>query len=404
MLPRTPNGRSGVQKCNLTEINGGVSHNKKQFLKQCRVASIIGTLQAGYTNFKYLSPETREIVEREALIGVSITGWMNNPRVLFNENNMREGAKVVKDVNKQVAELIDINPAARTTCVKPSGNASVLLGTASGIHGEHSPMYFRNVQMNKDSGVAALIKKTNPHMVEDSVWSANGTDCVVAFPVESPEGSKYKDDLYGAKQLEFVKKAQQVWVEEGTNVELCTDPRLRHNVSNTIVVDDWDEVAEYVYNNRQWFAGISFLAATGDKDYPQAPFTEVLEPEDLVVKYGEASMFASGLIVEALEGFGDLWAACSTAVGVGEELGDLSHHNLTKHDFVRRLHKFADNYFAGDVKVATYCLKDVYNLHKWSKIKRNMTDIDWKQALTQEEYVDIDTTGAVACSGGACEI
>ena len=139
------NGKSGWQGCNLTEINGGMCNTEEDFYKACRAASILGTLQAGYTNFKFLSDASKQIFDREALLGVSITGWMNNPDVLFDEKVLKKGAQIVKDVNKEVAEIIGINPAARTTCVKPSGNASVLLQTASGIHAEHSPMYIRNV-------------------------------------------------------------------------------------------------------------------------------------------------------------------------------------------------------------------------------------------------------------------
>lgn len=389
----------------MVDINGAECTTPERFFEACEAASILATLQAGYTDFRYLSKEAKEIFDREALIGVSVTGWMNNPDVLLHDGDvMASGAHIVKKTNKEVADLIGINPAARTTCVKPAGNSSVLLGTASGIHPEHAPAYFRNVQMSKGGAVEELIKKTNPQMVEDSKWSSSGNDSIIAFPIESPEGSMFKDDMQGVKHLRWVEKVQKIWVEEGTNRHLCTDSRLRHNVSNTIVVDDWDAVGDYIYNNQKWFAGVSLIPDTGDKDFPQAPFTAVHDPQDLVLKYGDAAMFASGLIVEGEEAFGDLWSACSTALGYGEELGELSHSNLTKHDFMRRVGKFADNYFAGDMLTATYCLKDVYNLHKWSKIKRNLTDINWNQELTQQEYTDADTLGAAACSGGACEI
>lgn len=269
MLPVTEDGRSGFQVCNLTEINGGMCNSWEDLEVAARAAAILGTLQAGYTNFNYLEDASIEIIEREALIGVSITGWMNNPEVLFNVDNMKNAAELVKQVNKDVAEMIGINAAARTTCVKPSGNASVLLNTASGIHGEHSPRYFRNVQMNDQDGVLHLLEDINPKMVEPSVWSATGTDKVVSFPVVSKEGSVYKSDLMGVKQLEYVKLAQQTWVEYGTNEELCTDPKLRHNVSNTISVDDWDEVEEYIFENRQWFAGISLLSSMGIRRTPR---------------------------------------------------------------------------------------------------------------------------------------
>jgi ribonucleoside-triphosphate reductase len=284
------------------------------------VASALCTLQAGYTDFEFLGPESKEIFEREALIGVSITGWMNNPQVLFDDDVLRKVRSIVKEVNRKVAALIGINPAARTTCAKPSGNASVLLGTASGIHGEHAPRYLRHAQFNNEMEVLQAFKKKFPAMVEDSVWSINKTDSVIAFPIISKEGSIYKADLMGVKQLEYVKKAQQVWVEEGTNVELCRHPKLRHNISNTISVDDWDAVTKYLYENRQWFCGVSLMAASGDKAFPQAPFTEVLTAEQIVEKYGAASLFAAGVVTRALDAFGDLWKAVSTAQGYGEDL------------------------------------------------------------------------------------
>lgn len=404
MLPVTEDGRPGFEFCNLTEINGGYCTTPNRFYEACKAASIMGTLQAGYTDFKYLSKETKEIVEREALLGVSITGWMNNPDVLFDDTVMAQGAKTVNEINKTVAKMIGINQAARTTCVKPSGNASVLLGTASGIHGEHSPRYLRHIQMNKETDIAKAIQEANPAMCEDSVWSANKTDFAIAFPIESPDQSIYKKELYGVKQLDFVKKAQQCWVEYGTNVELGTDPKLRHNVSNTISVDNWEEVTEYVFENREWFAGISFLGMSGDKDYAQAPFTEVFTPEELVEKYGSASMFASGLLVQGIESFGTLWAACDTVLGKGEDLGKLGHDNMVKHDFVRRAKKFAQGFFDGDLTKMTYCLKDVYNLHKWEKIVNSIKRVNWEKATAVQTITDIDTMGAQACSGGACEI
>jgi len=129
MLPRTEDGRSGFQFCNLTEINGGKCVDKETFMRACKASAIMGTIQAGYTNFKYVSPETQEITERESLIGCSITGWMNNPKVLFDKENMIAGAELIKKVNKEIASLLGIRQAARTTCVKPSGNACTTFDT-----------------------------------------------------------------------------------------------------------------------------------------------------------------------------------------------------------------------------------------------------------------------------------
>lgn len=406
MMPIYPEtGESGFQVCNLTEINGGACTTKQAFLDACKAASILGTLQAGYTNFKYLTDVSSKIIEREALIGVSITGWMNNPDILFDKQNMIDGAKEVKDWNKVVASLIGINQAARCTAVKPSGNASVLLGTASGIHGEHSPMYFRNVQMNDQDDVLTLLTEVNPKMVAPSVWSNTGTDKVVSFPVVSKEGSIYKSDLMGVKQLDYVKLAQQYWIEGGTNLDLCVDENLRHNVSNTISVDDWDEVEQYIYDNRQWFAGISLLSSMGDKAYPQAPFTEVFTAQQIMDKYGEASMFASGLIVDGFHAFNkDLWSACDSVNGWGAKLDEEDSGDLLKRDWVRRAKNFTNNYFGGDILEMTNCLKDCYNLHKWKTIERTMKNIDFSTALKEKMFVDVSTMGAQACSGGACEI
>ena len=405
MLPVSEDGESGFQVCNLTEVNGGKCLDFATLERACKASAILGTLQAGYTNFRYLTEASQKIIEREALIGASITGWMNNPDVLFDEQNMMTAAETVKEWNKVVASLIKINPAARCTAVKPSGNASVLLGTASGIHGEHSPIYFRNVQMNDQDDVLALIKQSNPEMIEDSVWSSTGTDKVVSFPVVSKEGSVYKSDLLGVKQLDFVKKAQQVWIEYGTNLDLCVDKRLRHNVSNTITVDDWDEVEEYIYNNREWFAGISLLSAMGDKAYPQAPFTEVFTADQILSKYGSASLLASGLIVDGLKAFNEnLWTACDTANGWGEKLHPDGKEDLLKRDWVRRANKFAFNYFKGDLLEMTNCLKDCYNLHKWCTISNNLKQIDFSNELQKKQFVDVDTMAGAACAGGTCEV
>lgn len=401
----TEDGRSGFQFCNLSSVNGALVDSVEDFQESCKAAAILGTLQAGYTDFKYFSEATREITEKESLIGVSITGWMNNPDLLFRDDVMREGATEVKETNKKVAKMLGINQAARTTCTKPEGNTSVMLGSASGIHGEHAPRYLRNVQMNDQDDVLYAIKKHNPKMVEDSVWSSTGTDKVVSFPVESAEGSVYKSDLLGVKQLEYVKKAQQSWVEHGTNVDLCIDKTLRHNISNTITVDDWDEVEKYIYENREWFAGISLLSAMGDKAYPQAPFTEVFTSQQILDKYGEAAMFASGLIVNGLNAFeNNLWTACDTVNGWGVTLDPESSEHLLKRDWVRRAKKFAGNFFGGDLLEMTNCLKDCHNLHKWNVITRNIEPIDFTQELQEKQFVDVDTLAGAACQGGACEV
>lgn len=390
---------SGWQGCNLTEINGAMSSTEEEFFQACRGAAILGTLQAGYTNFKFISEISKKIFDREALLGVSITGWMNNPQVLLQPEILQKGATLVREVNRKVAAIIGINPAARTTCVKPAGNASVLLKTASGVHGEQAPLYIRNVQMNKDSEVAQLIKSINPYMVEESVWSQNKTDYVVSFPVIAPKNSIWKKDLYGTNLLEKVKLIQQNWVEYGTDESLCVDPTVRHNVSNTIDVlpTQWEEVEEYLFVNRQYFAGVSLLASTGDKDFAQAPFTAVETEEEIVRKYGRGAMFASGLIVDGVKIFDNLWSAIMIA-NFGDDQGSQEKADI-RADWIRRFAKYADTYFNGDRKKAEYCLKAVYLLHKWAKIQENYKDIEFAFQLESKKFTDIDTTAAAACAG-----
>lgn len=400
MYAYNDDGLTGWQMCNLTEINGSMSNTPEEFYEQCKAGSILGTLQAGFTDFHYLTDTTKAIVDREALIGVGITGWMNNPEILFDKAVQQKGAGIVKKWNKITADLIGINQAARTTVVKPSGNASVILGTASGIHGEHSPRYLRHVQMNKESEVAQLLAATNPTLCEESVWS-QGTDYAIAFPIISKKGSIFKQDLLGTKQLDYVKNAQENWIEYGTNYDKCVKPFLRHNVSNTITVDDWDVVENYIYENRHSLCGVSLLPAAGDKAFPQAPFTEVLTMKEITKKYGEESLFSSGLIEAGLHAFkGNLWTATSTAQGFGEQLSD-SHDDLLKRDFVRRFNKFTTGFLSADE--CANCLKDVYNLHKWWKIQNSIHLTEWAEELGKKEFVSVDTLGSQGCSGGQCE-
>lgn len=403
--PQTEDGRSGWQGCNLTEGNGAKCNTEEEFYKMCRVSAIMGTLQAGYTDFNYVDKTSpaKEIFEREALLGCSITGLTANPDILFNPKILSKGAKILVDVNKEVAEILEIRQAARLGCIKPSGNASVLLQTPSGIHGEHSRRYIRNVQVNKDEDLADLLKKGNPYMFEDSVWSSNKTDYVVSFPVENEAEYVFKEDLLGVKLLEKVLLVQKNWVEESTNEELCVHPATRHNVSNTINVTDWDETKDFIFKNRKWFAGVSLLSMSGDKDYTQAPFTSVSTPQEILDTYGEGSMFASGLIVDGLHAFHDnLWQACD-AVLFNIPFEENSSTVLKK-DWVRRFKQFAENYLEGDLKQTSYLLKDVHLYHKWVKITSNIKEIDWLNSKIQPRFTDIATTGAMACSGGKCEI
>lgn len=414
-------GESGWQFCNLTEINGKKIKCKEDFALAARGAAIIGTLQAGYTSFDYLGPITEKIVRREALLGVSITGMMDNPDVLFDPETQREMAKLVLDTNEWFAKKIGINPCARATCVKPAGTTSCLLGTASGIHPHHAKRYFRRTQANRMEPVLNYFKKFNPHAVEKSVWSANKKDEVITFCVEVPPGAKTKNDLSAAQLLEYVKLTQQNWVQAGKREEACTQPWLTHNVSNTINVrpDEWDIVAEFIWENRKHFAGVSLLPASGDLDYAQAPMCNVLTPREILAEYGDGCLMASGLIVDGLHAFGDLWAACTVALGIAavdepkEPNGDSTledhrkweeDHNTwsLKMDWVRRVKQFAERYCDGDVRRTTYLLKHVNNWKLWLDLKRDYVEVDYADFFESED--NTKPMDSIACAGGKCEL
>lgn len=401
--PKT--GNSCISFCNLNEINGGMCKTEEMFLRACASASALGTLQASYTNFAFLGQDTIDLVEWEALIGVSITGIMDNPDILINPEILRKGATIVKEINRIVALAIGINPAARTTCIKPSGNASVLLGTSSGIHPAHSKQYFRIMQVNKNNEIGKLLKETNDCILEDSVWSAAKSDYAAYIPVEEKEGAIFKDDISDVRFLEIVSIVHNNWVVPGTNVELGWSSRVTHNVSNTITVQDWDRVFDYIYENQASFCGLSFMPASGDKVYKQAPFTKVMTFEELTSTYKEASIFASGLIVDALHAFDDdLWDACEAVVNIKFPLTGDRYKVLLKKDIVRRLKKFAKNYFKNDLDKAITCLKDVHLYHKWVNINRNFKKIDFTEVNLTPTFTNVGELGAVACAGGSCEI
>lgn len=405
LYPKTEDGRSGWQFCNLTEINGRYCDSEEKFLQVCRASAILGTMQAGYTDFKYVSRETKEITEREALLGCSVTGIMDNPAVLLNPEIQRRGAEEIRRTNAKIAGFIGINPAARTTCVKPAGTTSCVLGTASGVHPHHAKRYIRNVQANALEFPAQKYREVNPLAVENSAYPGS-TDLVVSFLCEVPSGAIVKNNLSAVDLLEKVRLTQQNWVDAGTDVDRCVVPELRHNVSNTITVkpSEWSEVEEYIFQNRQWFSGISLLSSSGDLDYKQAPNTTVLNAEEIAKTYGDAAILASGLIVDGLRAFdGDLWDACSGVLLHGDNFQKPEEYE--KREWVRRAKKFAKNYFSDDLKKMTYCLKHVQLWKRWLDIQRTHAPIDWSEIIeTTETIVSADTLGAQACAGGQCEL
>lgn len=395
------NGKSGFQGCNLSTINCSSIVDENDFYERCKAAALIGTLQAGFTKLEYLGKDSEEIFEREALLGVSMTGIMEKHDLILTEKVLKNGARIAVETNKEMAKKIGINQAARVTCLKPEGTSSSMLGTSSGIHPHHAKRYIRHVQANVLEAPYQHFKSYNPQACQRSAWSANNTDEVIKFPIEVPDGAKLKNQLPAVEMLSIVKDTQKNWVHSGKNKSLCTQEFLSHNVSNTVTVkpDEWHDVTKYIYDNRKFFAGISLIPQSGDKDYPQAPFTTVYTSREIVKEYGDAALWCSGLIELALNAFNNnLWAACDY-VGFNQAK-ETDDENKLK--FITKMKNFAGKYFDGDVRRLTYCMKDVYNWKIYCDLFNSFKKVDYTQLLETED----NTAGIeeVSCAGGACLI
>jgi len=394
-------GKSGWQGCNLSTINCSSVTDEEDFYERCKAAAIIGTLQAGFTDLDYLGDISKKIFEREALLGVSLTGIMEKHDLVLTEKVLKNGAKIAVETNKEFADKIKINQAARVTCLKPEGTSSSMLGTSSGIHPHHAKRYIRHVQANILEAPYQYFKKMNPQACERSSWSANNTDEVIKFPIEVPDGAKLKNQLPAIEMLAIVKDTQKNWVYSGKNRSLCTQQYLSHNVSNTVTVkpDEWEDVTKYIYSNRKYFAGISLIPQSGDKDYPQAPFTTVYTSREIVKEYGDAALWCSGLIELGLNAFNNnLWAACDYVSMNQAKDGD----DDSKLKFITKMKNFAGKYFDSDVKRLTYCMKDVYNWKIYCDLFNSFNKVDYTQLLeTEDNTLGIEE---ISCAGGACLI
>ena len=253
------------QFCNLTEVNVSNVVSQEDYEDRVRAASFIGTLQAGYTNFHYLRPIWQRTTEKDALIGISMTG-IGSGAVLGL--NMKSAAKVVKEENKRVAELLGINPAARTTTVKPAGTTSLTLGTSSGIHAWHNDYYVRRVRVGKNEAIYSHLAVNHPELVEDEYFRPHDT-AVIGIPQKAPEGSILRNES-PIQLLERVKKVQQEWIKPGHR-----SGSNAHNVSATISIreHEWPAVGEWMWENKDAYNGLSVLPYDGGT-YIQPPFED----------------------------------------------------------------------------------------------------------------------------------
>ncbi len=258
-------GLRPYQFCNLTEVNVSDVTSQEDYEDRVRAAAFIGTIQASYTDFHYLRDVWRRTTERDALIGVSMTGIASG-KVL--EMDMNAAANVVKSENERVANLIGINKAARTTCVKPAGTTSLALGTSSGIHAWHAEYYIRRIRVGKNEPIYSYLKESHPDLIEDEYFSPHNT-AVISIPQSAPEGSILRTES-ALQLLRRVKKITDDWVKPGYRKGQNT-----HNISATISIKDaeWVDVGEWMWENRNSYNGLSVLPYDGGT-YTQAPFED----------------------------------------------------------------------------------------------------------------------------------
>ena len=258
-------GLRPYQFCNLTEVNVSNVESQADLNERVRAASFIGTLQASYTDFHYLRDIWRRTTEKDALIGVSMTGIASGAVLGLN---MKEAANCVKEENARAAELLGIKPAARTTCVKPAGTTSLTLGTSSGIHAWHNDYYIRRLRVGKNEPIYDYLVSNHPELVEDEYFSPH-TTAVISVPQKSPEGSILRSES-ALQLLKRVKAVTDSWIKPGFRKGQNT-----HNISATISIKDaeWVDVGEWMWENRDSYNGLSVLPYDGGT-YTQAPFED----------------------------------------------------------------------------------------------------------------------------------
>lgn len=260
-------GLQNTQFCNLTEMNLSTISSQSDLNNRAKAAAFLGTLQAGYTDFHYLRDVWKKTTEKGSLLGVSGTGIASKA---YEQCNLKEAAKVVKEENKRVADIIGINKAARQTTVKPSGTTSLVLGTSSGIHAWFDAFYIRRMKLGKNEAIYKYLIAKIPELIEDDYFKPN-LDAFVKIPVAAPPGAVLAKDETAIELLERIKFFNRNWIKPGHVKGDNT-----HNVSATIYIKEheWDEVREWMWENRDYYNGLSVLPFDGGT-YFQAPHESI---------------------------------------------------------------------------------------------------------------------------------
>lgn len=271
--PCVETGLRNNQFCNLSEINASNIQDQSDYNQRAWAAAVIGTLQATYTDFHYLRPVWKDVTDEEALLGVSMTGIASGPVL---EMDMRQAAQVVVDTNEWVARMLRINPAARTTLVKPAGTSSLVLMCSSGVHAWHDDYYLRRMRYGVEEPIAQYLMQYHPELVEPSVEKP-GREIIVSVPVKAPDGAITRHDETAMSTLERVKRIQRDWIATGHR-----SGANRHNVSCTVYVkpDEWGTVGDWMWENREHYNGMAcYPYYEEDSMHVQAPFETINREE-----------------------------------------------------------------------------------------------------------------------------
>ena len=259
------------QFCNLCEVNASTVESQEDLNARVKAASFIGTLQASYTDFHYLRDVWKKTTEKEALLGIGMTGIASGAVLNYS---LKEAAKIAVEENARLAEVIGINKAARVTCVKPSGTTSLVLGTSSGIHAWHDDFYLRRIRIGKNEALYTHLSIHHPELLEDDFFKPN-IQAIVTIPQRAPEGSITRPKETAIELLERIKKFNKEWIKpghrKGSNM---------HNVSATVNIkqDEWPTVGEWLWENKEYFTALSFLPEDLGT-YTQAPFETITEEQ-----------------------------------------------------------------------------------------------------------------------------
>jgi ribonucleoside-diphosphate reductase alpha chain len=276
------------QMCNLVEVNASDIIDQDDLNDRVYWASVIGTLQASYTDFHYLRPIWKKTTEDEALLGIGMTGIASGAVMKLD---LVVAASAAESANIAISEKIGINPAARITCVKPSGTSSLVLGTSSGVHAWHDEYYIRRIRVGKNEAIYTYLSLYHPELLEDNVMKPQ-TESIISIPVAAPKGAITRGSETAISFLERVKYLHENWINPGH-----ITGNNSHNVSATVTIKqtEWAEVGEWLWNNQNFYNGLSFLPEDLGS-YQQTPFETITEEQYLELSKGLSELNVANIV------------------------------------------------------------------------------------------------------------